>query len=75
MINQQKISISENTDALEKIKHGSLQVYVPHDEYVENLGWNKMNTEDVHRIGILDIRILNKDRNGENILAAKLKRD
>jgi len=35
------------------------------------MGYSGFEIEDVHRIGTLDIRIFNLDRNGENILVRK----
>ena len=37
-----------------------------------NMGSNQFDTEEVHKIGILDLRILNCDRNEANILVKKL---
>ena len=36
------------------------------------MGSNQFDIEEVHKIGILDIRILNCDRNEANILVRKL---
>lgn len=49
-------------------KSGSLQQFIQNDGVSSNMGYSNFNTEDIHRIGILDIRIFNLDRNGENIL-------
>ena len=43
-----------------------------HDDVAGNYGPKMFSTDDVHRIAILDIRILNCDRNEENILVRKL---
>ena len=43
-----------------------------HDDVVANYGYGVFQTDEVHKIGILDIRILNCDRNEENILVKKL---
>jgi len=53
-------------------KIGSLQEYVVHDCGSWDLGFKKYSAHDVHRIGILDIRMLNVDRHGGNMLAAKV---
>ena len=47
---------------------GSLQQFVPNAESCEDYGPNLFSTEDVHRIGILDLRILNCDRHTGNLL-------
>lgn len=52
-------------------KSGSLQVYVDHDCDASSLGSSLFSVHNVHRIGILDIRIFNLDRNGENLLVKK----
>lgn len=36
------------------------------------MGSNQFDIEEVHKIGILDIRIINCDRNEANILVKKL---
>ena len=46
-----------------KTKHGSLQEFVESHDIVGNMGSNQFDVEEVHKIGILDIRILNCDRN------------
>jgi hypothetical protein len=35
---------------------------------IEDYGLAKLPLEEIHKIAILDIRILNCDRNGENVL-------
>lgn len=37
-----------------------------------NMGSNQFDVEQVHKIGILDVRIVNCDRNDANILVKKL---
>jgi len=49
-------------------KTGSLQKYIPHKTVAADMGSSLFSVENVHNIGILDIRLLNLDRNGENIL-------
>lgn len=46
-------------------------MFVEHDDAAYNYGPGKFETEEIHKIGILDIRILNADRNDENILIKK----
>ena len=46
-----------------KTKHGSLQRFVQHDDTIGNFGASCFSVEEIHKIAILDIRILNCDRN------------
>ena len=46
-----------------KTKHGSLQAFMESNDIAGNMGSNQFDTEEVHKIGILDLRILNCDRN------------
>jgi len=57
------------------IKKGSLQKFVPNDGDCVDIGSSRFNVEDVHRIGVLDLRILNMDRNDENMLIRKTDKD
>jgi len=50
------------------IKDGSLQTFVENDGNAEDIGPSKFPVREVHKIGILDMRIFNKDRHGGNIL-------
>jgi len=43
------------------------------NDVAANFSYSLFGTNDVHRIGVLDIRILNCDRNDENILVVKKK--
>jgi hypothetical protein len=54
-----------------RTKMGAFQVYVPNVGDADDWGPGIFPTEDVHRIAILDIRILNFDRHGGNILVTK----
>lgn len=56
-------------------KIGSLQRFEPHEYDASEHGTSRFPVGAVHRIGILDIRILNTDRHGGNILVRKLKED
>jgi len=53
------------------IKRGSLQQFVPNEGDCSDFGANKFSVDTVHRLGILDICILNMDRNDENLLILK----
>jgi len=52
-------------------KTGSLQKYVPNFSVAADVGSSLFSRDDVHNIGIFDLRVLNLDRNGENLLVVK----
>jgi len=52
-------------------KSGSVQKYVPNLGDATSMGATRFLVSDVHKIGILDLRIFNMDRTGENILVRK----
>ncbi|GAB4843975.1 hypothetical protein Ancab_013939 [Ancistrocladus abbreviatus] len=56
-------------------KIASLQRFVDHDCDAGELGASGFSVSSVHRIGILDIRLLNIDRHSGNILLRKIERD
>jgi len=51
-----------------KEKTGSLQQFIQNDGCVEDIGPSKFPAREVHKIGIMDLRIFNNDRHGGNIL-------
>ncbi|KAL8531534.1 hypothetical protein ACS0TY_008216 [Phlomoides rotata] len=53
-------------------KIASLQQFIPHDFDASDHGTSSFPVSAVHRIGILDIRILNTDRHAGNLLVRKL---
>jgi hypothetical protein len=53
-------------DAVTKI--GSLQEFIDNDGSAEDLGPKQFRVRDVHKIGVLDLRIFNTDRHAGNIL-------
>lgn len=55
-------------------RFGSLSAFVPHISSADEMGSSLFSAEDVHRIAILDIRILNLDRHLANILVSKDER-
>ncbi|ETL26799.1 hypothetical protein F442_20099 [Phytophthora nicotianae P10297] len=61
---------SGSADALH-FKVGSLQEFVRHDDVVSDLAPNQFSTHQVHKIVLLDMRLLNTDRNDANILVRK----
>jgi len=52
-------------------KSGSLQRYIDNIGNSGDMGSSRFSVEDVHKIGILDIRLFNMDRNAENMLVQK----
>uniref|UniRef100_A0A7N0ZUV1 1-phosphatidylinositol 4-kinase n=1 Tax=Kalanchoe fedtschenkoi TaxID=63787 RepID=A0A7N0ZUV1_KALFE len=56
-------------------KIASLQRFVEHDFDAGELGPSSFSVASVHRIGILDIRILNLDRHTGNLLVKKCEQD
>ncbi len=53
---------------------GSLQELVEHESSAEDMGTALFEVDEVHKIGILDIRLLNLDRHLGNILVVREKR-
>jgi len=49
-------------------KIGSLQEFVDNDGSAEDVGPKQFRVRDVHKIGVLDLRIFNTDRHAGNIL-------
>jgi len=49
-------------------KTGSLQEYIDNDGTAWDVGPRRFHVRDVHKIGVLDLRIFNNDRHGGNIL-------
>jgi len=55
----------------ETTKVGSLQQFVANAESSEEYGSNMFSLSDIQEIALLDIRIVNCDRNGENLLVTR----
>jgi hypothetical protein len=49
-------------------KIGSLQEFIDNDGSAEDVGPKQFRVRDVHKIGVLDLRIFNTDRHAGNIL-------
>lgn len=58
--------LNENYDKFMKI--GSLQQFVKSKGPIENFSCNLFEKDEIHKIAVLDLRILNLDRNECNIL-------
>jgi len=56
------------SEAEVQIKVGSLQRFHEHDCTAEDIGTSLLDVEQVHYIGILDVRLFNMDRNSDNLL-------
>ncbi|KAL9240040.1 hypothetical protein vseg_014303 [Gypsophila vaccaria] len=56
-------------------KIASLQRFVDHDSDAGDLGSSGFSVSSVHRIGILDVRLLNIDRHAGNMLVGKYEHD
>jgi len=54
-----------------KAKVGSLQEFKPHDDEAGDVSASLFTVEGAHRIAIMDMRLLNRDRNDENLLVKK----
>jgi len=54
-------------------KIGSLQEFIDNDGCSEDYGFRLYPVNEVHKIGILDIQMLNVDRHSGNILVKKMK--
>lgn len=54
-------------------KLGSLQEYVENDGSAEEISPSLFPVSECHKIGILDLHLMNTDRNDGNILARKVK--
>lgn len=52
-------------------KIGSFQEFKPHDEEAGDVSPSLFSVEAAHRVAIMDIRLLNTDRNDENLLVKK----
>jgi len=56
-------------------KVGSFQEFVRTDCSMDDLSPSKISVEEVHKIAILDIRLMNADRNSANLLCRRRRTD
>lgn len=61
-------SSNDPTDNTSMLKIGSLQSFVRSEGPIENFSSDLFSEDEIHKIAILDLRILNLDRNECNIL-------
>lgn len=68
-----KFHVNESAETLPTLpyKIASLQRFVEHDSEAGDLGPSGFSVSSIHRIGILDVRLLNLDRHAGNILVKK----
>ncbi|KAJ8449742.1 hypothetical protein Cgig2_001398 [Carnegiea gigantea] len=69
------VNNSQIQTPLHPYKIASLQRYIQHDFDAGELGPSGFSVSSVHRIGILDVRLLNIDRHSGNILVGKYEHD
>jgi hypothetical protein len=65
-----RVEVSHPNFGLEP-KVGSLQEFKPHDEEAGDVSASLFTVQGAHRIAIMDMRLLNRDRNDENLLVKK----
>ena len=66
-------SSSSKNDLIKKV--GSFQEYVHAECTMDDLSPSKISVDEVHKIAILDIRILNCDRNNANLMCQRIPED
>jgi hypothetical protein len=62
------------TSSLKK-KVGSFQEFVKSECTMDDIGISKISADEIHKIAILDIRLMNADRNAANILCRRHQDD
>lgn len=65
------VNADKHQERKEISKIASLQQFIPHDFDASDHGTSSFPVAAVHKIGILDIRILNTDRHAGNLLVRK----
>ena len=69
-------SISPSTHAAaDSKKVGSFQEYIHCECTMDDIGVSKIDDDEVHKIAILDIRLMNADRNAANLLCRRRQDD
>jgi hypothetical protein len=69
MISSSASSLLNNSPTPKKV--GSCQEFISSEFTMDDLSPSKLSKEEVHKIAILDIRILNADRNSANLLCRR----
>jgi hypothetical protein len=62
------VTILMQLEINDEIKEGSMQRFVQSECSAEDMGTRKFSIPQVHKIGILDVRLFNTDRHAGNIL-------
>ena len=62
------MQIPEETESELMMKPGSLQLFVNSEGPIENYSPDLFPTDEIHKIAVLDVRLLNLDRNACNML-------
>lgn len=70
-IGSHSITSSSGENSPMKRKVGSFQEFVRCECTMDDISPSKVGTEEVHKIAILDIRIMNADRNSANLLVRR----
>jgi len=65
-----RVEVSHPTFGAEP-KIGSFQEFKPHDDEAGDVSASLFSVEGAHRIAIMDMRLVNRDRNDENLLVKK----
>jgi hypothetical protein len=65
-------SFENNSNTSQIPKLGSFQIFVPSEGPIENFSPNLFSPDEIHKIAVLDLRILNLDRNACNILVQQV---
>ncbi|XP_057982059.1 phosphatidylinositol 4-kinase gamma 7-like [Malania oleifera] len=68
------VNVNKYQNRKQVSKIASFQQFIPHDFDASDHGTSSFPVAAVHRIGILDVRILNTDRHAGNLLVRKLDR-
>ena len=57
------------------VKTGSFQEYIPYECTMDDISPTKLSVDEVQKIAILDIRLMNADRNSANLLIRRTPED
>lgn len=68
-------AVGGSSDPAAGKKVGSFQEYAHAECSMDDLGPSKISVDEVHKIAILDIRIMNADRNAANVLCRRIPED
>lgn len=63
--------LSPQVENLSRTKPGSFQEYVRYECTIDDISPTKISVEEIHKIAILDIRLMNADRNAANLMVRR----